>query len=170
MCLPHFDSPSVFGALLDRGAGRCRVGPYGLLRAGRARYMPGTNMIETTWMTPQGWMRVRDALTIGAWHDNEHGSSHTRPPTDYDADHLLVRTIECIQGQVQVELVCEPMFDYGTTPARWAMVDAARTAREALGARDRDRRRRLRRDARLPAVQRPPHGHRGQPHARAATR
>ena len=52
---------------------------------------PGTNMIETTWMTPQGWLRVVDALTIGEWHDNEHGSSHTRPPTDFDADHLLVR-------------------------------------------------------------------------------
>ena len=47
------------------------------------------------------------------WHDNKHGSSHTRPPTDYDADHLLVRMIECIQGQVQVEIVCEPMLDYG---------------------------------------------------------
>ena len=123
MCLPHFDSPSVFGALLDRGAGSWRVGPYGIYVPAGRRYIPGTNMIETTWMTPQGWMRVIDALTIGEWHDNKRGSSHTRPPTDYDADHLLVRLIECVQGQVQVEIVCEPMLDYGATPASWTVVE-----------------------------------------------
>jgi GH15 family glucan-1,4-alpha-glucosidase len=123
MCLPHFDSPSAFGAMLDRGAGSWRVGPYGLYVPAGRRYIPGTNMVETTWMTPQGWVRVVDALTIGAWHDNKHGSSHTRPPTDYDADHLLVRMVECVQGQVQVEIVCEPMLDYGSTPARWTHVD-----------------------------------------------
>ncbi len=124
MCLPHFDSPSVFGSMLDRGAGSWRVGPYGVYVPAGRRYIPGTNMIETTWMTPQGWLRVVDALTIGPWHDNKHGSSHTRPPTDYDADHLLVRMIECIQGQVQVEIVCEPMLDYGATPAAWSVVQS----------------------------------------------
>jgi GH15 family glucan-1,4-alpha-glucosidase len=123
MCLPHFDSPSVFAAMLDRSAGSWRVGPYGLYVPAGRRYVPGTNIIETTWMTPQGWVRVIDGLTIGAWHDNKHGSSHTRPPTDYDADHLLVRVIECIQGMVQVEIVCEPMLDYGETMATWSMVE-----------------------------------------------
>ncbi len=122
MCLPHFDSPSVFGAMLDRGAGSWRVGPYGVYVPAGRRYIPGTNIIETTWMTPQGWLRVMDALTIGPWHDNKHGSSHTRPPTDYDADHLVVRIVECVQGQVQVEIVCEPMLDYGATPASWSVV------------------------------------------------
>ena len=124
MCLPHFDSPSVFGAMLDRGAGSWRVGPYGVYVPAGRRYIPGTNLIETTWMTPQGWIKVTDALTIGPWHDNKHGSSHTRPPTDYDADHLLVRMIECIQGQVQVEIVCEPMLDYGAMPASWSVVQS----------------------------------------------
>jgi alpha,alpha-trehalase len=124
MCLPHFDSPSIFGALLDRGAGSWRVGPYGIYVPAGRRYIPGTNVIETTWMTPQGWLRVVDALTIGPWHDNKHGSSHTRPPTDYDADHLVVRMIECIQGEVQVEIVCEPMLDYGSTPARWSVAQS----------------------------------------------
>jgi GH15 family glucan-1,4-alpha-glucosidase len=123
MCLPHFDSPSIFGALLDRGAGSWRVGPYGVYVPAGRRYIPGTNIIETTWMTPQGWLRVVDALTIGPWHDNKEGSSHTRPPTDYDADHLLVRIIECIQGQVQVEIVCEPMLNYGATAANWTFVE-----------------------------------------------
>ena len=124
MCLPHFGSPSVFGALLDRGAGSWRVGPYGVYVPAGRRYIPGTNVIETTWMTAQGWLRVVDALTIGPWHDNKHGSSHTRPPTDYDADHLVVRMIECIQGQVQIEIVCEPMLDYGATPAHWSVVES----------------------------------------------
>ena len=123
MCLPHFDSPSIFGALLDRGAGSWRVGPYGIYVPAGRRYIPGTNIIETTWMTAQGWLRVVEALTIGPWHDNKEGSSHTRPPTDYDADHLLVRMIECIQGQVQVEIVCEPMLDYGATAAKWSLVN-----------------------------------------------
>ncbi len=124
MCLPHFDSPSVFGAILDRGAGSWRVGPYGVYVPAGRRYIPGTNVIETTWMTPQGWLRVVEALTIGPWHDNKHGSSHTRPPTDYDADHLLVRIVECIQGKVQVEIVCEPMLDYGSTPASWSVAQS----------------------------------------------
>jgi alpha,alpha-trehalase len=123
MCLPHFDSPSIFAALLDRGAGSWRVGPYGIYVPAGRRYVPGTNIIETTWMTPQGWIRVVEALTIGEWHNNKEGSSHTRPPTDYDADHLLVRMIECTQGQVQVEIVCEPMLDYGSTAAKWSIVD-----------------------------------------------
>ena len=38
---------------------------------------------------------------------------HTRPPADDDADHMLVRTVECLEGAVEVELVCEPAFDYG---------------------------------------------------------
>ncbi|HEY7893108.1 MAG TPA: glycoside hydrolase family 15 protein [Solirubrobacteraceae bacterium] len=132
MCLPYFDSPSVFGAMLDRGAGAFRVGPYGVYVPAGRRYLPGTNVIETTWMTPQGWLRVLDALTIGDWHDNEKGSSHTRPPTDYDADHLLVRVVECMQGQVQVELVCEPMLDYGATPARWEVAEDAQGALDAV--------------------------------------
>jgi len=136
MCLPHFDSPSVFGAMLDRGAGSWRVGPYGIYVPAGRRYIPGTNVIETTWMTPQGWLRVIDALTIGPWHDNKHGSSHTRPPTDYDADHLVVRMIECIQGQVQVEIVAEPMLDYGATPASWTVVQTGENGVCAMDATD----------------------------------
>ncbi|HEX3392423.1 MAG TPA: glycoside hydrolase family 15 protein [Solirubrobacteraceae bacterium] len=120
MCLPHFDSSSVFAAMLDRGAGSFRVGPYGVYVPVGRRYLPGTNVIETTWMTPQGWLRVVDALTISDWHDEDRNTSHTRPPTDYDADHLLVRLVECIQGQVQVEMVCEPMLDFGATVAEWS--------------------------------------------------
>ncbi|MGD0197826.1 MAG: glycoside hydrolase family 15 protein [Solirubrobacteraceae bacterium] len=120
LCLPRFDGPSVFGALLDRGAGSFRLAPYGIdVPAGR-RYVPGTNVLETTWMTPTGWVVVRDALTIGDWTGQSVQTAiHTRPPTDHDADHLLVRTVECVQGEVPIELFCAPRFDYGRVPARW---------------------------------------------------
>jgi GH15 family glucan-1,4-alpha-glucosidase len=122
MSLPRFDSPSVFGALLDRQAGSFRVGPYGLVVPLSVRYVPGTMILETTWMTASGWLVVYDAMTIGPWHHGHSDeTSHTRPPTDQDADHMLVRMVECTQGHVQVEMVCEPMFDYGRTPARWEM-------------------------------------------------
>jgi GH15 family glucan-1,4-alpha-glucosidase len=132
MCLPRFDSPSVFGSLLDRRAGAFRVGPYGLVVPESIRYTPGTMILETTWMTPSGWIVVHDGMTIGPWHDQHADeSSHTRPPTDADADHMLVRTIECVQGQVQLEAVCEPMFDYGRTPARWKVLTDDWSAAEA---------------------------------------
>jgi GH15 family glucan-1,4-alpha-glucosidase len=120
MCLPHFDSPSVFAAMLDRGAGSFRVGPYGIYVPAGRRYVPGTNIIETTWGTPHGWLVVCDALAVGDWEDDKHGTSHTRPPTDYDASHVLVRMIECVKGDVQVEMMCEPVFDYGSRQARWS--------------------------------------------------
>ena len=123
MCIPRFDAPSVFGSVLDRRAGSFRVGPYGTVVPLSVRYVPGTMILETTWMTPSGWLVVRDALTIGPWHDDHADeTTHTRPPTDHDADHMLIRCIECTQGEVQVEAVCEPMFDYGRTAASWQML------------------------------------------------
>jgi hypothetical protein len=52
---------------------------------------------------------VRDLLLIGPWH-HEHERSHThrRAPTDYDADHVLLRMIRCVNGEVQVTMDCEP--------------------------------------------------------------
>ncbi len=132
MCVPRFDSPSVFGSLLDRRGGGFRVGPYGMVVPESIRYMPGTMILETTWMTPSGWILVRDALTIGPWHvEHADETSHTRPPTDADADHMMIRTLTCLQGQVQVEAVCEPMFDYGRKPAEWSLLRDDWTAAEA---------------------------------------
>jgi GH15 family glucan-1,4-alpha-glucosidase len=132
MGVPRFDSPSVFGALLDRRAGSFRVGPYGLVVPLSVRYVPGTLVLETTWLTPSGWLVVRDALTIGPWRgDKANETFRTRPPTDNEADHMLVRMIECVQGSVQIEVVCEPMFNYGREPAQWAMHDSEWSAAQA---------------------------------------
>jgi GH15 family glucan-1,4-alpha-glucosidase len=135
LCIPRFDSPSVFAMALDRGAGGFRVGPYGESHPVARRYEPGTKVLETTWMTPRGWLEVHDALTIGPWHEGELGEErHTRPPTDHEADHLLVRTMSCIQGEVMVELVCEPRFDYARGEATWT--EAHHEAPAALDATD----------------------------------
>ena len=131
LCVPSFDSPSVFGALLDRGAGTFRLGPYGINVPVTRAYEPGTNTLVTTWRTLSGWVVVRDALTMGPRRSDDTVTPHTRPPTDDDADHLLVRTATCIQGSVEVELVCEPVFDYGREPAEWALVGDDRHTADA---------------------------------------
>ena len=120
LCLPRMDSPSVFAAVLDRDAGGFRISPADVnVPAGR-RYIPGTMVLETSWETRLGWVIVRDALCIGPWHhDTERSHSHRRSPTDHDADHVLLRMIECIQGSAEIKLECEPAFDYGGLAVDW---------------------------------------------------
>ena len=110
-------------------------------------------------MTPTGWLVVRDALTIGLRKAEDHVTPHTRPPQDTDADHVLVRTAECVAGNVELELVCEPAPDYGRADAHWTLVDGSRHAacpRRPGGRRDDH-----------PPAHRPRARHRGQPRPRA---
>ena len=134
LCVPRFDAPSVFGTLLDREAGMFRLAPFGINVPSGRYYEPGTNVLLTTWKTPQGWVEVRDALTIGPTTGEDTITPHTRPPADEDADHMLVRTVTCLDGHVEIELVCEPAFDYGRTPAEWTLVDGSRHVADATGA------------------------------------
>ena len=134
LCVPRFDAPSVFGTLLDRQAGYFRLAPFGANVPSSRRYEPGTNILETTWHTPSGWVVVRDALTMGPRRHEDTVTPHTRPPTDEDAEHVLVRTVRCIDGDVEVELVCEPVFDYGRVAAEWALVGDERHVADATGA------------------------------------
>jgi GH15 family glucan-1,4-alpha-glucosidase len=120
LCLPQFDSPSVLAAILDRDAGRFRLGPTDVQVPAARRYLPGSMVLETTWKTPTGWLVVRDALTIGPWHHvAERAHRQRRPPADWEADHVLVRTARCPQGIVELSLELEPVFDYGRTRAKW---------------------------------------------------
>jgi GH15 family glucan-1,4-alpha-glucosidase len=137
MCLPRVDSPSVFGAMLDRDAGWFRLGPDDVSVPAARRYLPGTMVLETSWGTGGGWIIVRDVLLIGHWH-HEHERSHThrRAPTDYDADHVLLRMVRCVNGEVQMLLDCEPKFDYGKTPAEWEYSADGYTEGVARGAED----------------------------------
>ncbi len=114
LCLPRFDSPSVFGALLDRDAGHFFLHPKGVTTPISRRYIPGTLVIETTWVTKTGWMVVHDALSIASWNP----SSGT-PIVSHQSDQSLLRTVRCIDGEVEVEIECRPKFDYGRGRARW---------------------------------------------------
>jgi GH15 family glucan-1,4-alpha-glucosidase len=120
MCVPRMDSPSIFGAMLDRDAGMFALAPADARVPAGQRYIPGTNMLETTWGTRTGWLIVRDVLLIGPWrHDRERSHTHRRSPTDYDAEHILLRTMRCVNGMVQVHMECDPIYDYGRAPADW---------------------------------------------------
>jgi GH15 family glucan-1,4-alpha-glucosidase len=124
MCLPRMDSPSVFGSMLGRHAGSFRVAPSDVLVPAARRYLPGTMILETSWGTATGWIIVRDLLVIGPWrHEDELSHTHRRTPTDYDAEHILLRMIRCVNGEVQTVVECEPVFDYGRLFAKWSYAD-----------------------------------------------
>ncbi|MFE6965356.1 glycoside hydrolase family 15 protein [Agromyces sp. NPDC057679] len=123
LCPPRFDAPSVFATILDRQAGYFRFGPFDVNAPSARSYEPGTNVLVTTWKTPTGWAEVRDALTILPRSEPDTTTPHTRAPADDDAGHCLVRTVMCLDGHVELELICEPVFDYGRTEADWVSAD-----------------------------------------------
>jgi GH15 family glucan-1,4-alpha-glucosidase len=114
LCLPRFDSPSVFGAVLDRGAGHFTLRPRGVTVPISRRYIPGTLVIETTWVTDTGWLVVHDALSIAEWTPSEG-----TPIVSHQSDQSLLRTVTCIDGEVDIEIECRPRFDYGRGAAKW---------------------------------------------------
>jgi alpha,alpha-trehalase len=133
LCVPRFDSPSVFGSLLDRTAGSFRLGPFGTTVPSDRVYEPGTNTLLSSWRTPTGWVLVREGLTMGPRRGEDTTTPHTRPPADEDAEHVLVRTAVCLSGSVEIDLLCEPVYDYGRTAAEWT-VSTDRHSAEATGA------------------------------------
>ena len=109
LSLPRFDSPSMFGCMLDRDAGPFQLAPVDTTVPAGRRYLPGTMVMETTWGTRTGWIIVRDVLLIGPWHhDSDRSHTHRRSPTDTDADHVLLRTMRCVNGYVEMHMECEP--------------------------------------------------------------
>jgi GH15 family glucan-1,4-alpha-glucosidase len=102
LCIPDLDSPSVFGGLIDseRG-GRMSLG---LPDAAGRRYVPNTNVLETTFETPGGVLRVTDALTL--------------PGRALAPGRELARRFECVSGTGDIRWTLEPRFDYGRRRAR----------------------------------------------------
>jgi len=120
LCLPRPDSPSVFGAMLDRDAGFFRLGPADVHVPVGRRYVPGTLVLETTWQTRTGWIVVRDTLLVGRWYDDtQRAVEYHRPPGDHEAEHILLRTIRCVNGHVEVLMNCDPVPDYGRGSVAW---------------------------------------------------
>ena len=120
LCLPRPDSPSVFGALLDRTAGLFRFGPGSTNVPQHRRYVPGTMVLETTWQTPTGWMTVHDLLAVGPVKHEGRRPDYHRAPADFGAVGVLVRIATCISGRVEAVVNCGPQFNYGTTGGTWS--------------------------------------------------
>src|SRR5829696_6699846 len=104
LCLPDLDSPSVFAAVLDadRG-GRFALQPEIPARV-RRRYLPDTNVLETTFTTAQGVVQVTDAMAL--------------PSRDLGPTRELIRRINCVTGSVPMRWRISPAFGYGATPPR----------------------------------------------------
>lgn len=101
---PDLDSPTVFAAVLDaRRGGRFALEPTVAYRADR-RYLPGTNVLETTFRTDQGTVRVTDAMTL--------------PDTALTPGRELQRRVEGLSGRVSMRWSVAPRFDYGTGTPR----------------------------------------------------
>jgi GH15 family glucan-1,4-alpha-glucosidase len=102
---PDLDSPSVFAAILDPAAGRFALQPDTAFTAAR-RYLPGTNVLETTFTSDQGRVRVTDALTL--------------PDQGLVPYRELQRQIDGVSGRVPMRWRLEPRFGYGGWPLRIA--------------------------------------------------
>jgi GH15 family glucan-1,4-alpha-glucosidase len=127
LCLPDLDSPSVFAALLDaRRGGRFLLEPTVAYEATR-RYLPGTNVLETTFVTAEGAVRVMDAMTL--------------PASGLAPYRELVRRVEGLSGAVPIRWLVEPGFRYATAPVRLgrrSAVPVATSGRDALAVRSWD--------------------------------
>jgi GH15 family glucan-1,4-alpha-glucosidase len=126
MCLPNLDSPSVFAAILDHERGGCfALAPQGPADVER-RYLPDTNVLETTWITGDGVVRVTDALTIP-------GRERRLVPF-----REVARRIEGVSGQVPMQWSVTPRFGFGTRPTmigRRAGTAVATSRAEAIAVR-----------------------------------
>ena len=103
-CPARFDAPSVFGRLLDPRAGHWSIRPVGEYTVNR-RYRTGSMVLETDFLGRRGALRVTDALALGT---GERGHRIGR-----DSPHLLVRRLEVLRGQVEVEIELAPRLEYG---------------------------------------------------------
>ena len=104
LCFPDFDSPSVFGRLLDDKAGHWSIQPRGMTRSSR-RYEEEAMVLHTTFETDSGTTILTDAMALGKderGHDLGQG-----------APHCLLRTIACTAGKVQVDVEYAPRPEYG---------------------------------------------------------
>ena len=104
LCLPRYDSDSVFARLLDPDAGHWSIRPAGEFRTER-RYLPGTLVVETTFTTDSGTVRLRDAM---AFAPGQRGHD-----LGYDAPHEILRDVEGVTGEVALVMELVPRPEYG---------------------------------------------------------
>jgi GH15 family glucan-1,4-alpha-glucosidase len=104
LCLPRFDSPALFGALLDRRrGGSFSIRPTGGFESTR-RYLGETNILETEFRTPHGCVRLVDLMAVAS----EREKSRT-----LRAEREVLRRVECTEGEVEIEVLFDPRPDFG---------------------------------------------------------
>jgi GH15 family glucan-1,4-alpha-glucosidase len=109
LCWPRFDSPSLFGALLDPAkGGSFALRPVGSFSSER-RYIGDTNILETTFQTPTGVVRLTDLMPVCSEVDRGR---------ELWPQHQILRAVDCLTGEVELELVCHPRPDYARTTPR----------------------------------------------------
>jgi GH15 family glucan-1,4-alpha-glucosidase len=100
-CSPYFDSPSVFGAILDdETGGRFQIVPMAERVKSRQFYWPSTNILVTRFLHEDGIAELEDFMPVGL-------------PPESKWYHHLYRRIRCVRGTVKIRMVCKPAFDYG---------------------------------------------------------
>jgi len=120
LCFPRFDSPSVFGRLLDPDAGHWAIGPAATSTPSR-RYLPQSLVLETTFATDTGVLVITDLLGLGE-DIGGHGLGTGVP-------HLLVRQVSCVAGKADIRLDYRPRPEYGLVTPLLTGVDGGVTAR-----------------------------------------
>ena len=104
LCLPHYDSPAVFARILDPGAGHWSIAPTGEATVTR-RHLPGSLVVETTFTTDTGTVRLTDAL---AFAPGQRGHDLGK-----DAPHEVLRLVEGVSGEVELRSELAPRPEYG---------------------------------------------------------
>ena len=100
-CYPHFDSPSIFGAILDENkGGRFQICPVGDEVRQKQLYLPSTNILVTRFLLQEGIAELEDFMPVGL-------------PDDSRWYRHLYRRIRCVRGTVRISVKCCPAFDYG---------------------------------------------------------
>jgi len=104
LCMPRYDSGSVFGRILDPEAGHWSIRPAEAFTSER-RYLPGTLVIETTFTTDGGTVKLTDALVFA---EGQRGHD-----LGFDTPHELVRSVEGVSGEVELVFELAPRTEYG---------------------------------------------------------
>ena len=100
-CAPNFDSPSVFGAILDdQKGGRFQIAPLAEHVKSKQFYWPSTNILVTRFLHEDGIAELEDFMPVGM-------------PAGSRWYHHLYRRIRCVRGTVKIAVACRPAFDYG---------------------------------------------------------
>ena len=121
LCLPHFDSPSVFASLLDADKGGCfSITPELEQPRYKQLYLPNTNLLLTRFLAPEGVVEISDFMPV---HPREHTSR-------------VVRRVKTVRGEIGYRIRCAPRFDYARATHRAESTDRGETSLVLEGEQD----------------------------------